>query len=153
MSAECYVYQSLGGAGLCFVEAGMAIQLRPDLFPSANNAGSAMPEAKTLCRRQGAKPYAVAFENGAKVECWAMSPLQLAQRIEWLTGLEVAEAVPIINVPDEPAMQPSPYATEQANRQKERAAEMKKLAAMDLPKHECDLQRQILSARRELGIM
>lgn len=93
-----YLHQSLAATGFCILDSSLACTLRPDLWGNglecAGDFGAKMKAG--LTPPQGAEPYLLRLKGaGQDLTLFARSPLLLAQRIEWTTGREVSELVPL----------------------------------------------------------
>ena len=149
--AKSYATDALAHSGFVIQHFQLAARLRPDLFSSHVPFGLGDVVAG-VARGRGAKLYharAEGFEEPVIV--WAVSAASLAQRIEWITGLKVSEVIPVVDAerPPEPVYKPpSPYEIQLTEKKKRN----EELAAMELPNYDGPHRREILEARRALGM-
>lgn len=141
-----YAIQSLAACGFAVMRSTVAWQLRPDLWSSAQECGIDFACKVIL---DGVTRVNVTLDGVGVVPVLTRSIGHLAERIQWITGyvvLKIEEEQPAAHVQEKPAL------TEAQKKAAERLQELKKLSAMELPAHDCALRKDILEARRELGI-
>lgn len=116
---ENYLFASLSCAGFALIDAEIACTLRPDLWgqnggaaashefgkPSSRNKLNAIPGQRFLLRLKG---------HGRDIEVIARSDDMLDRRIQWATGMQVLDLIPMaelegVAMPD-PAMAAKPRA-------------------------------------------
>ena len=141
-----YAIQSLAASGFAVMRSTVAWQLRPDLWGSAQECGMDFGKAFV----EGAKRLNVTLEGVGSVQLLTRSTDLLAERIQWVTGIKVLKIEE--EKPAVPVQEKQPL-TEGQKKAAERLQELKKLAAQDLPAHDCALRRDILAARHELGMV
>ena len=146
---QLYAIQSLAACGFAVMRSTVAWQLRPDLWSSAQECGIDFSGKVAL---EGVTRVNVTLDGVGVgvgvVPVLTRSMGHLAERIQWITGYMV------LNIEeDQPAapVQEKPPLTEGQKKAAERLQELKKLAAMELPAHDCARRKDILSARQELG--
>ncbi len=140
-----YAIQSLAACGFAVMRSTVAWQLRPDLWSSAQECGIDFSGKVAL---DGVTRVNVTLDGVGVVPVLTRSMGHLAERIQWVTGhmvLKIEEEQPAAPVQEKPPL------TEGQKKAAERLQELKKLAAMELPAHDCALRKDILAARRELG--
>ena len=141
-----YAIQSLAACGFAVMRSTVAWQLRPDLWSSAQECGMDFSGKVAL---EGVTSVNVTLDGVGVVPVLTRSMGHLAERIQWITGYMV------LNIEeDQPAapVQEKPPLTGGQKKAAERLQELKKLATQELPAHDCALRKDILAARRELGM-
>jgi hypothetical protein len=148
MNRTSYAFDCIAASGFAVMSPAIAYELRPDLWACAADC------ARTLTTRDkipGTQRMTATFEGLGPVLVLARSLDQLAKRLEWIVGRAVIDLKPA--EPEAPAAERPNLLHKQANaKEAERQAELRKLAAEDPPSHDCGRRREILSARRELGM-
>lgn len=140
-----YAIQSLASCGFAVMRSTVAWQLRPDLWSSAQECGIDFSGKVAL---EGVTRVNVTLDGIGVVPVLTRSMGHLAERIQWITGymvLKIEEEQLATPVQEKPPL------TEGQKKAAERLQELKKLAAMELPAHDCALRKDILAARQELG--
>ena len=140
-----YAIQSLAASGFAVMRSTVAWQLRPDLWSSAEECGF---DFRGKVAIEGVTRLNVTLDGVGVVPVLTRSMGHLAERIQWVTGrmvLKIEEEQPAAPVQEKPPL------TEGQKKAAERLQELKKLAAMELPAHDCALRKDVLAARRELG--
>jgi hypothetical protein len=94
------VIQQLAGAGFAVLDAAFAFTLRPDVFPSAQNAGfdfsEGWPKLEEFVGQLGAGLFLIGVAGRAEpLRVAARSDFQLADRIRALLGLRVKSIHPV----------------------------------------------------------
>lgn len=147
-----YAYQQMAGSGFAVLSPQVAATLRPDLFSGGMEASGWLGEAHhhfAVTRpgviRLRAKLPELA-NQAAPVIVLTRSMDDLARRIEQVTGFKVQSLAP--DVPAKPKPAPSPVAGRDLAA--ERLDKLRKLAAQELPAHECAIRKEIIKARQEL---
>jgi hypothetical protein len=147
---ELYAIQSLAANGFAVMRSTVAYRLRPDLWSSGEECGNTFQSKSVDSMLEGVRRLNVVFEGSEDVmKVLTRSMDRLAERMEWVTGfrvLGIEEEKPAAPVQEKTAP------TEAQKKAAERLQELKKLAAMDLPPHDCVRRKDILEARRELGM-
>lgn len=143
-----YARQCLAAQGFVILDPRLAYELRPDLWAGGQDC------AITFSRRQlleGTQRIVASVDGYGSVLIAARSLDNLAQRLEWIVGAKVSELRP---APVESVAQPAPgqLRQEQAAKEAERLARVRKVAGEELPNHDCNMRREIIAARRELGL-
>lgn len=142
-----YAIQSLAACGFAVMRSTVAWQLRPDLWSSAQECGVDFTGKVAL---EGVTRVNVTLDGIGVVPVLTRSMGHLAERIQWITGymvLKIEEEKPAVPVQEKPTL------TEGQKKAAERLQELKKLAAKELPPQDCALRKDILAARRELGMV
>ena len=86
------------------------------------------------------------FDSSVLVGTWSLD--KIGARLNWLTGLTVEH---FETWRDRPQPAPKQSEPDGAARERARQAELKKLAALELPTHDCPMRGEILSARKAVG--
>lgn len=150
MPNEHYAIESLAATGFVVCDGFLARKLRPDLYMNRIGEGFAATVGR-VAKERGARLYQ-AKTGGVQTEVlvYALSENSLAQRLEWVTGLQVHEVIPAAIEQEAPV----PERVTGTNRQHEARASRRRalevLAAQPLQKYECNQNREILAARREI---
>ena len=146
--SHLYCVQSLAATGFAVMSPQVAFLLRPDLWSGIQDCVLTFdckhkPEA--VHRRM------VTFDGYGEVLILARSLENLEQRLQWIVGKPVQSIRAA-----QPEATPAPTVTlaqrEAQAKEAERLENVRKLAAQQLPGHDCQLQRDILEARKELRI-
>lgn len=144
-----YTHQCIASAGLAVMDARIAWQLRPDLWSGAQDCGITFRKQQNV---DGARRLVATFPTYGEMQVYARSLDNLEKRLQWIVG-EAPTAIADWQ-PEVPAVSPELAAKREANRKEiERLEGLRKLATEVLPSHECHRQREILEARRELGML
>ncbi len=99
----------------------------------------------------GAKRIVATFPSYGEVQVYARSLDSLEKRLMWIVG-EAPTAI-VAWQPDVPAVSPQQAAKREANRKEiERLEGLRKVATQELLGHDCQHDRDVLAARRELGM-
>jgi hypothetical protein len=143
-----YARQCLAASGIAILDPRIAIELRGDMWASLQDCAITFSRKQVL---EGTQRLVATVDGYGPVLIAARSLDNLAQRLEWIIGREVSDLRP---APVESAAPPAPglLRQEQAAKEAERLARVRKLAGESLPGHDCELRREILAARRELGL-
>lgn len=143
-----YMHQCLSASGLAVMDSRIAWQLRPDLWSCAQDCGLTFRKQQNADR---VRRVIATFPTYGDVLVMARSLDGLEKRLEWLVG-EAPTAIAEWH-PEVPAVSPQLAAKREFNRKEvERVEALRKLATRELPSHECNARRDILEARRELGM-
>lgn len=143
-----FALQCLAASGIAIMDPRIAYELRPDMWASLQDC------AITFRKKQKADRVlrmTATLEGFGPVLVLARSLDQLAQRLEWVIGrpvldLKLAES-------EAPAAERPNLLHKQANaKEAERMEQVRKLATEEPPSHDCSRRREILAARRELGM-
>lgn len=145
--ASNYAHQCLAGSGLAVMDSRIAWQLRPDLWSTGHDCACDRWSTTTA---EGATRYLAHMNGLGPVHVLARSRDQLEQRLEWITGRRVSDVSPVQEKPAQEAAN-NAQAFAAKVRETERLNTLRKLAAQELPAHECHTRREILRARAELG--
>ena len=144
-----YAHQCLAASGLAVMDSRIAWQLRPDLWSGAQDCGITFRKQQTV---EGAQRLVATFPRYGDVQIYARSLDNLAKRLQWIVGeapTEICEWAPEV-----PAVSPQQAAKREANRKEiERLEALRKVAISNLPSHDCQERRDILAARKELGML
>ncbi|MDY0012844.1 MAG: hypothetical protein RBS40_08140 [Rhodocyclaceae bacterium] len=147
-NTRAYALNSLATTGLAIMNPRIAYELRPDLWASLQDCAidfSRKFEAANVHR------LVATFEGYGPVKVLARSADNLAKRLEWIVGQKVLELGPA-EPEATPVLKHDPMRHAAEAKAAERMAYLRKLAAQEPPGHECELQREILAARKELGL-
>lgn len=143
-----YTHQCIAASGLAVMDSRIAWQLRPDLWSGDQDCAFTFRKQQNV---DGAKRIVATLPSYGEVQVYARSLDNLEKRLEWIVG-EAPTAV-VDWQPEAPAVSPQLAAKREANRKEvERLEELRKLAAEVPPSHDCNRRRDILEARRELGM-
>ena len=143
-----YAHQCIASAGLAVMDSRIAWQLRPDLWSGAQDCAIAFRKQQHI---EGAKRLVVTFPSYGEVQVYARSLDSLEKRLMWIVG-EAPTAI-VAWQPDVPAVSPQQAAKREANRKEiERLEGLRKVATQELLGHDCQHDRDVLAARRELGM-
>lgn len=141
-----YAHQCLASAGFAIMAPTFAWQLRPDLWASAQDCGVSFASGITA---EGAKRLLARFADGTQAPILTRSMDMLEKRISWVAGQEVVGLMePQALIDDRVVRMPS----EVERVAKERLEDLRNLANQTPPTHDCALRKDILAARKELGI-
>ena len=144
-----YAHQCLAASGIAVMDSRIAWQLRPDLWSGAQDCGITFRKQQTV---EGAQRLVATFPRYGDVQVYARSRRDLVQRLEYIVGeapTEIREWTPEV-----PAVSPQQAAKREANRKEiERLEALRKVAISNLPSHDCQERRDILAARKELGML
>ena len=148
MDRSSYAFDCLAAAGFAVMSPAVAYSLRPDLWACVQDC------ARTLGAKAeipGTLRMTAVLDGVGQVPVLTRSTDQLAKRIEWVTGHKVSDLRPARPEPVAPEV-PSHLSQEKAAKEAERMARVRKLAGEALPTHDCEFRREIVAARRELGM-
>lgn len=145
-----YINNQISTTGWVITSASLVACINPGLYgggqlaiPVESNSVSNMLESI------GCKCYQITFSDNREAKCWARTPANLAQRIEWVTGLKVDIVKP---APEK--NKSTEIADDKFLKQKQdQIAALKKVAAPEPPSHDCHKRREILEARAQLKIL
>lgn len=150
-----YAIEQLASTGFVLLDYKQALMLRPDIWATPMNCMCDVlldQQAEIGLARLGA----ILFEAMVPGENITMrgatrSMRGLAQRIEQITGLVVADAGVVETFSNEMAAKLARHQPKIGTPVKaDNTAELQEVAAMGLPGHDCALRKQILRARQEL---
>lgn len=149
-----YAAEALAHCGFVVAHAGLAGQLRADIYEHRSSLlFTFAPDVERVARKRGAKLYRARVEGIQEpVPVWSVSPASLAQRLEWVLGLRVPEVTQANESEKAGTPRPSFNARSVQHQQDERRMRLERLAAQEPPVHDCSLRREILNARRDLGM-
>ena len=144
-----YAHQCLAASGIAVMDSRIAWQLRPDLWSGAQDCGITFRKQQNV---EGAQRLVATFPMYGDVQVYARSRRDLVQRLEYIVGeapTEIREWAPEV-----PVVSPQQAAKREANRKEiERLEALRKVAISNLPSHDCQERRDILAARKELGML
>lgn len=143
-----YGAHCLAASGLAIMNWHIALELRPDLWGGAQDCRLNFQSKQAF---PGTHRLTATLEGYGEVLVYARSLDLLESRIEWICGRRVLDLKPTADEPP-PARHPSLLEREAAAKEDDRIAGLRKLAAQDLPDHDCRLRDEILAARAELGL-
>lgn len=143
-----YVHQCIGSSGIAVMDARIAWELRPDLWSGAQDC---LMTFRKNQRPDGVLPMMATFEGYGTVLVLARSLDNLEERLLWIVGEAPTEIVEW--QPDVPEISPQLAAKREANRKEiERLEKLRKLATQELLGHDCQHDRDVTAARKELGM-
>lgn len=143
-----YMHQCLAASGIAVMDPRVAWELRPDLWAGAQDCGITFRKQQNAdCVRR----VVATFPIYGEVLVMARSLDNLGKRLEWIVG-EAPTSIADWH-PDVPAVSPQLAAKREFNRKEvERLEALRKVATQVPPSHDCHARRDILEARRELGM-
>lgn len=143
-----YAFASLAASGLAVMDHRVAFQLRGDLWSDIQGCFFDFEKEQSV---SSAKRVFATFPSFGDVLVYARSLDNLEKRLQWIVG-EAPTAIADWQ-PEVPAVSPQLASKREANRKEiERLGELRKLAAQELLGHDCQHDRNVLAARRELGM-
>ena len=146
--STAYAFQSIAASGLAVMNHRIAFQLRGDLWSDIQGCLFDFEKEQNI---DGAKRIVATFPSYGEVQVYARSLDNLEKRLMWIVG-EAPTAI-VAWQPDVPAVSPQQAAKREANRKEiERLEEVRKVATQELLGHDCQHDRNVLAARRELGM-
>lgn len=146
--STAYAFQSLAASGLAVMSHRIAFQLRGDLW---RDIQACLFDFQREQKIDGARRVVATFPTYGDVQVYARSLDNIEKRLQWIVG-EAPTAIADWQ-PEVPAVSPQLAAKRAANKKEiERLDGLRKLAAEDPPSHDCSRRREILEARRELGM-
>ena len=151
MKAQKYIELTLIPCGFCVVNNVVAHCLMPDLFGSRQGAFFAMEGVRqTLARYDGLTRLMVTVEGIGPVDVYTRSRVSIGRRIEFVTGFKALAVADY----QEPLKADPESAGRAAAKKKsdEQTAYLRQVAAQEPPDHDCSFRREILNARKELGM-
>lgn len=146
--SENYARQCLAASGLAVMDARIAYELRSDLWGSLQDC---VLSFRTTLEAAHTERLVAHFNEQGPVIVLVRSRKNLAERIEYIVGQPVFRLE--LATPELPrAVQADPLRQEVARRDDERMGRLHELAAEELPNYDGPRLREILEARRELGL-
>lgn len=143
-----YAFQSIAASGIAVMSHRIAFQLRGDLWSDIQGCLFDFVKEQKI---DGAKRVIATFPGFGDVLVYARSLDNLEMRLQWIVG-EAPTAI-VDWKPEVPAVAPQQIARRDANKKEiERLDGLRKIATQDLLGHECEHDRDVLAARRELGL-
>lgn len=143
-----YAFESIAASGIAVMSHRIAFQLRGDLWSDIQGC---FFDFRVEQRIVGAQRLVATFPTYGDVQVYARSLDNLEKRLQWIVG-EAPTAI-VGWQPDVPAVAPQQIARREANKMEiERLDGLRKIATQDLLGHECQHDRDVLAARRELGV-
>lgn len=143
-----YAFQSIAASGIAVMSHRIAFQLRGDLWSDVQGCLFDFEKEQKI---EGAKRVMATFPSFGDVQVYARSLDSIEKRLHWIVG-EAPTAI-VDWQPEVPAVSPRMAAKREANRKEvERLDALRKLATEAPPSHDCSRRREILEARRELGM-
>ncbi|WP_434516675.1 hypothetical protein AB6Q56_08820 [Dechloromonas sp. ARDL1] len=143
-----YAHQCIAASGLAVMDSRIAWQLRPDLWSGAQDCGITFRKQQSV---DGARRLVATFPTYGDVQVYARSLDNIENRLLWIVGEAPTEIVEW--QPEVPAVSPQMAAKRAANQKEiERLETLRKIAVEVPPSHDCSRRREILEARRELGM-
>ena len=143
-----YTHQCIAASGIAVMDARIAYELRPDLWASNQDCFMTFRKAQNV---EGVKRISATFAGGVPVLVLARSLDNLAKRLEWIVGCPVQDLKPA-DAEASPAVRTDFNQREVNAKEAARLEEVRKLAVEALPSHDCQQRRDIVAARRELGM-
>jgi len=148
MNRTSYAFDCIAASGFAVMSPAIAYELRPDLWACVADC------ARTLATKDkipGTQRMTAIFDGYGPVLVVTRSLDNLAQRLQWVVGRAVFDLKPAEE--EAPAAVRPNLLHKQANaKEADRLEQARKLAAEEPPAHDCSRRREILAARRELGI-
>lgn len=148
MNRTSYAFDCIAASGFAVMSPAIAYELRPDLWACVADC------ARTLTTRDkipGTQRMTATFEGFGSVLVVTRSLDNLAQRLQWVVGRTVIDLKPAEE--EAPAaVRPNLLHKLASAKEADRLEQVRKLAAEEPPAHDCSRRREILEARRELGI-
>lgn len=143
-----YAAQAIAASGFAVMSPMIAYQLRPDLWANGRNCQFDFERDLKL---EGTLKLVATFPTHGDVVVLTRSRRDLAQRLEWIVG-EAPTSIADWH-PEVPAVSPQQALKRAANKKEvERLEALRKVAIGNLPSHDCQERREVLAARRELGV-
>jgi len=143
-----YTHQCIASAGFAAMDFRIAWQLRTDLWASDQDCALTFRKQQNV---DGVHRVVATFPSYGEVLIYARSLDDLGKRLEWIVG-EAPTAIADWK-PEKPAVSSQLAAKREANRKEiERLEELRKLAAKELLGHDCQHDRDVTAARKELGM-
>lgn len=143
-----YAHQCIASSGLAIMDSQIAWQLRPDLWSGAQDCCITFQKKQSI---EGARRLVATFPTYGEVQVYARSLDNIEKRLQWIVGEEPMALAGW--QPNVPAVSPQLSAKREANRKEvELLDALRKLATEVPPGHDCSRRREILEARRELGM-
>lgn len=143
-----YAFQSIAASGLAVMSHRIAFELRGDLWSDIQGCLFDFEKEQNI---YGAQRVFATFPSFGGVLVYARSLDNLEKRLQWIVG-EAPTAIADWQ-PEVPAVTPQQAAKRDANlKEIERLEGLRKLAAEVPPSHDCHQRREILEARRQLGM-
>lgn len=146
--STAYAFQSIAASGLAVMSHRIAFQLRGDLWSDIQGC---LFDFQREQKVDGARRIVATFPSYGEVLVYARSLDNIEKRLKLIVG-EVPTAIADWQ-PEVPAVSPKMAVKREANRKEvERLEGLRKIAMQDLLGHECQHDRDVLSARRKLGL-
>lgn len=143
-----YVHQCIASAGLAVMDSRIAWQLRPDLWSGAQDCAFTFRKQQSI---DGARRLVVTFPTYGDVQVYARSMDNLEKRLEWIVG-EAPTAIADWQPEAPPAARTDFNRLAVNAKEAERLEQVRKLSKEVPPSHDCQHRRDILAARKELGL-
>lgn len=149
MDRSSYMYDCIAATGFAVMSSKIVYELRPDLWSCAQDCALTFRVPKNV---YGVQRMTATFEGYGDVLVLARSLDNLAQRLEWIVGRPVLSLKPA--EPEAPPVERVDCFKQQEINAKESASQerVRKLATQVPPSHDCHQRREILAARKELGM-
>ncbi len=148
MNRTSYAFDCLAASGLAVMSPAIAYELRPDLWACVADCARTL---ETRAEIPGTQRLTVTFQGYGPVLVFARSLDNIEKRLEWIVGRPVLNLKPC--EPDVPPAAPADFNRREINaKEAERLEQIRKLATEVPPSHDCSRHREILEARRELGL-
>lgn len=145
-----YAIEQLASTGFVLLDYQTAFKLRPDIWATPTNCMCDMNIGKddeVALQRLGAMLFtAKEAVHGVAIHGATRSMRELEKRIELIAGIVAMDAASVASFTAKPVRQ-HPIAS---NAKPDNTIELQEIAAMELPKHDCALRKNILRARQEL---
>ncbi len=148
MNRSSYVFDCIAASGLAVMSPAIAYELRPDLWACVEDCARTL---NTRAEIHGTQRLSVTFKGYGSALVFARSLDGIEKRLEWIVGqpvlaLKAAE-------PEAPPVARTDFNRLEVNaKEAERREQVRKLAAEVPPSHDCSRRREILAARKELGM-
>lgn len=146
--STAYAFQSIAASGLAVMSHRIAFQLRGDLWSDIQGCLFDFQKDQKV---DGARRIVATFPSYGDVQVYARSLDNIEKRLQWIVG-EAPTAIAEWK-PEVPAVSPQMAAKREHNRKEiERLEGLRKIATQDLLGYNGPHDRDVLAARRELGI-
>lgn len=149
MNRTSYAFDCIVASGFAVMSPAIAYELRPDLWACLADCARTL---NTQVKIPGTQRLTVTFEGFGSALVLTRSLNNLAQRLEWIVGRSVLDLKPA--EPEAPPVGHVDCFKQQEINAKEtaRLEMVRKLAIQELLGHDCQHDRDVLAARKELGM-
>ncbi|MEN6630775.1 MAG: hypothetical protein ABFC42_14145 [Sulfuricella sp.] len=148
MNRSSYAFDCLAASGLAVMSPAIAYELRPDLWACVADCARTL---NTQAKVPGTQRMTATFDGLDPVLVLARSLDNLEQRLQWIVGRSVLGLKPA-DQEAQPADRVDFNRLSVNAKEAERLEQVRKLSLLEPPSHDCQHRRDILAARRELGL-